>query len=143
MVKVFIDTNILIDFFLPERKDYEIAAEVFTMILDGSFEAAISTQSILDTIYVCQKSKNADMVSMRSKMSSLTLRTNIGQIDSFEIRDALENQNPDIEDNAQISFAYDQVCDIFLTNDRKILSRKLPEPMIAMTPSDFVDRCKQ
>ncbi len=143
MVKVFIDTNILIDFFFPERKDYEIAAEVFTMILDGNFEAAISTQSILDTIYVCQKSKNADMASMRSKMSSLTLRTNIGQIDSFEIRDALENQNPDIEDNAQISFAYDQVCDIFLTNDRKILSRKLPEPMIAMTPSDFVDRCKQ
>ena len=143
MVKVFVDTNILIDFLNSSRGGHGVALDLFNIILSNKAEAAITTQSILDAAYVCAKEDGFNNEKFRETVTMLVGRTNIGFIDSFDIREAFGNPDPDIEDNAQISFAYNQVCDVFLTNDRKILSRKLPEPMIAMTPSDFVDRCKQ
>ena len=142
MVKVFIDTNVLIDLLVPSRKGYNCATELFTLVFDSNIEAAISTQSILDAIYAGQKYPEVDMASLRTKLENLTLKTNIGQVNSFDVRSALRNPNPDIEDSAHISFAYDQVCDFFITNDQKLLNRKLPSPLKAMTPEQFVNCCK-
>ena len=142
MVKVFVDTNVLIDFLLPERDKHMSAAEFFTPVLEGRVEVAISTQSILDAIYICQKTKGSDTARMRIKLLYLRESTNIDAIDPFEIEKALRDSNPDIEDSAQIAFAYDNVCDFIITNDAKLLKRELPAPLKAMTPEAFIERCK-
>lgn len=57
-------------------------------------------------------------------------------------REALKDPGDDLEDNAQIAFAYSQCCDGLLTYDKKLLSRELPRPMKVMTPEEFVNHCR-
>ena len=142
MVKVFVDTNILIDFLSPSRGGHYISLDVFNIILSAKVEGQLSTQSIMDAAYICSKEKGYDANAFRETTQMLTLRTNVDAIGACHIRGALSNPDPDIEDNAQIEFAYDRVCDFFITNDQKLLNRKLPSPLKAMTPEQFVNCCK-
>lgn len=141
-MKVFVDTNVLIDFLKPSRDGHALALDCFHVLLDGKVDAAISTQSMLDAAYVCSKEKDFDGSHFRETVEMLTSRTNVNAIDFFNIRTALRDPNPDIEDSAQIAFAYENVCDYIITNDAKLLSRPLPEPLKAMTPEEFINCCR-
>lgn len=142
MVKVFVDTNVLIDFLKSSRDKHSVALDCFHILLDTNVEAAFSTQSMLDAAYICSKEKGFDAKQFRETVEMLTLRTNVDAINSFNVRAALKDPNPDIVDNAQIDFAYDNTCDYIITNDVKLLSRTLPAPMKAMTPEEFINCCK-
>lgn len=142
MVKVFVDTNVLVDFFAPERDYYMSAAELLTLILNNTVEAALTTQSILDTAYICRKYPSFSIDFFKERIQHLLVRTNVTYIDTFQLGDALEDPHPDIEDNAQICCAYSEGCDVFLTNDKGVLSRKMPSPMQVMTPAAFLARCR-
>ena len=67
--------------------------------------------------------------------------TNSSHIDTFDLKTALEDSNSDIEDSAQIAFAYSQRCDIIVTHDNRLLSRDVPSPIKVMTPEEFVNLC--
>ena len=41
-----------------------------------------------------------------------------------------------------ISYAEVKGCDVFITNDRKILKRTDLHPMLVMTPEQFVEKMK-
>ncbi len=142
MVKVFVDTNVLIDFLQSSRDKHQAALDFFHIILDSSVEAAISTQSVLDAAYVCSKVKGFNQKQFRSTVDMLTLRTNVNAIDPFNIRTALKDLDPDFEDNVHIAFAYENTCDFIITNDANLLSRQLPEPIKAITPEEFIHCCK-
>lgn len=140
--KVFIDTNVLVDFVDQDREKHRIARDVFHMIYSNVVEAAVSTQSILDVAYLCRKSESVSIKDLRNAMLFLLNHTNSGYLDTFDLSEALKNPHADIEDSAQISFAYNQCCDIILTNDKKMLSREVPSPMKVMTPEEFVNSCR-
>ena len=142
MVKVFVDTNVLIDFMQSSRKGHLVARDCFHLILSGKVEGELSTQSILDAAYICAKDESYNDGAFRDTMSMLTVRINIDPIEPSSVRRALDNSNPDIEDSAQIALAYDNVCDFIITNDAKLLKRELPAPLKAMTPEAFIERCK-
>lgn len=139
--KVFVDTNILIDYFLPSRQYHQEAQELFGLLLTSKVEAAISVQSILDAAYVLRKSKELTGADFRQLTGALINRINTDSISTFNLREALQDEHPDLEDNAQIAFAYDQCCDVLLTNDRDLLSREAPSPMKIMTPEEFLSHC--
>ena len=140
--KAFIDTNILVDFILPERPKHAVARDVFNLIYSHYVEASISTQSILDAAYICRRSLNFNPDSFREAIMYLIDHTNVGYVDSFDMKTGLRDACPDIEDSAQISFAYSQCCDIIVTADKELLSREVPRPMKVMTPEEFVNNCR-
>lgn len=140
--KVFIDTNVIVDFLLPDRPKHATAREVFKIIYSHQSEAAISTQSILDAAYICGKTPGYVQNTFRETILYMLDRTNASSVDPFDVKTGLRDLNPDIEDNAQISFAYSQCCDIIVTSDKKLLSREVPRPMRVMTPEDFVNACR-
>ena len=78
----------------------------------------------------------------RETLIHLLNRTNSSYIDTWDVKSALMDSNSDIEDSAQISFAYSQCCDVIVTKDKKLLSRDVPSPMRVMTPEDFVNACR-
>lgn len=92
--------------------------------------------------YIGKKYKGFNLDIFRKAMNELLARTNVSSIDCFDMRSALQDPEIDLEDNAQIAFAHAQRCDIIVTNDRKLLSRTLPAPMIAMTTEDFLSHCR-
>lgn len=140
--KVFVDTNVLLDFLDSDREKHRIARELFHLIYSNLVEAAVSTQSILEVAYLSRKSNSVSNQDLRDAMLFLLVHTNSGYLDTFDLSAAFKDPHSDIEDNAQISFAYNQCCDFIITNDKKLLSRDVPKPMQVMTPEEFVDNCR-
>lgn len=139
--KVFIDTNILLDYFIPSRERHQVVVNLFSLIFTHKIEATFSTQSLLDVVYIGQKHMDFPK-GFRETLIYLLNRTNVYAIETFDFESALKNPNPDIEDSAQISFAYSHGCDILVTGDKKFLSREVPRPMRVMSPEDFVNACR-
>ena len=139
--KVFIDTNVLLDYLIPARENHKAVLSLFALILNGKIEASFSTQSMLDAVYVGRK--HPDFIkNYRETLVALINRTNASYIDTWDMKTALTDPDPDIEDSAQISFAYNQCCDFIITNDKQMLSREVPKPMRVMTPEEFVNNCR-
>lgn len=112
------------------------------LVLNGRMEAEITTQSFLDTVYICGRAAGRKDTQLRKSLKELRLRTNVSFIDSFELGDALGDADPDMEDSAHISHAYHSGCDVIITNDKALLSREMPAPMKALSPEDFLRRCR-
>ena len=141
-VKVFVDTNVLIDYLVPSRENHLHAVDLFSLILTSTIEAVFSTQSLLDAAYVGRKYEDFSLNGFRHSMEMLLGRTNVSNIDSFDFHDALRDPNTDIEDSAQIAFADSQRCDVIVTYDRKMLARPVPAPLTVMTTEQFLSQCK-
>ena len=141
-VKVFVDTNVLIDYLIPSRHHHEQALLLFGLILSAEIEAGMSTQSLLDAAYILRKAPHYSPDAFRQTMHHLLDRINVDSISSFDFRDALQDSEDDLEDNAQIAFAYSQCCDVLVTYDKKLLSREVPRPMTVMTTEEFVNHCR-
>lgn len=140
--KAFIDTNILVDFVDPHRPGHQAAQDVFQLIFSNKVEAAVSTQSILDVVYIGRRSGVESGRKAKETLLHVLAHTNIQNIDSLQTSVALKDPDPDVEDSAHIAFAYDECCDVIITNDKKLLSREVPKPMLVMTPEAFVDKCR-
>ncbi len=140
--KVFVDTNVLIDYLIPSRPFHQVAKDLFGLIFSSRVEAAVSTQSILDAGYVVRKNPGFSREAFRSTVLYMMSRINVDSIGYFDIKDAMKDPHEDLEDNAQVAFAYSQACDFLITNDKTFLAREVPRPMQVMTPQDFVNRCR-
>jgi len=141
-IKVFIDTNVLVDYFQEDRVGHATATELFYLVYNSLVEAAISTQSILDAAYVCRRHPAYDASLFRESALFMLGHTNSSYIDTFDLKTALCDPDPDIEDSAQIAFAYSQRCDIVVTHDNRLLSRDVPSPIQVMSPENFVNLCR-
>ena len=140
-MKVSIDTNVLLDFIMQDRVGHINAQKLFKLILRGKAECDITIQSILDAAYIYGRSPDYDRISFNRIITMLMNRVNVSAIDYFELKDALANDNKDIEDNAQLSHSWYAGCEFFVTNDRIILNRELPSPLAAITPQAFLEQC--
>ena len=138
-LKVFIDTNVLVDFLLLDREKHAIARELFQLVYTHQVEGVVSSQSILDASYICKKKHHVIQPVFREAIMELRDKAIVDSINSFDIQDAMRDPNEDLEDNAHIAFAYNQGCDVLLTNDQRFLSREVPAPMKVMPPEDFVN----
>ena len=142
MLKALIDTNVLVDFFVEDRPSHEMARRIMFLVLNGRMEAEITTQTFLDTVYICSRACGHHDAQLRKSLNELRLRTNVSSIDSFELGDALGDADPDMEDSAHISHAYHSGCDVIITNDKALLSREMPAPMKALSPEEFLRLCQ-
>ena len=126
-MRVFIDTNVVMDWLLEDRPAKPFAKTIITAAEQHCFELLISTQSIIDTSYFSQKS------GMPFERISDTLR------DSIDCLWAIDHYSGDFEDDMQYASAYNAVCDYFITRDKKLkqLNRE-HNPMKVISPEDFV-----
>ena len=137
-MRIFLDTNVLLDFVQDGRPNNETVKLLLDLINKKHQEAYLTTQSILDLVYVGSK---IDYAKTMVFVSYLLKSYNVSHIDSFSLKLALESGHPDFEDSAQLACAEDEECDVFLTSDNGILSRGI-DSMLVMTPGQFVDRMR-
>lgn len=138
-MRVFIDTNVVMDWLLEDRPAKPFAKTIITAAEQHCFELIISTQSIIDTSYFSQKS------GMPFERISDTLRylytfAKIVGIDSIDCLWAIDHYSGDFEDDMQYASAYSNVCDYFITHDKALFSLNDPNcPMTVITPEKFVE----
>ncbi len=136
--KVFLDTNILLDLFVPQRKS-EAAVLILTAVKQNKIEAFVTTQSLLDAHYISHKSgvEYSDYVRL---IKELRQYVNIGEIDILNFDFAIDHHTGDVEDDAQYACAYDACCDYFITRDKDLLAHNSDlNPMTVVSPEDFLE----
>ena len=138
-MKVFIDTNVLLDWISNERPQNHMAEKVFAAANEGLFQAFISSQSIIDVCYSARKN-GVQFARFKQFLQSLRVYVKILAIDEIDLSWAIEHYTGDFEDDAQWACAYNNVCDYFITRDKQLLAFNTSScPMKVISPVAFVE----
>ena len=135
-VKVFIDTNVLMDVLLGDRASSEASGKIFNAVREGRLEGLLTTQTLIDAAYVLEKSR----LPFQEQFLKLGNFFNIENLDWFDIPQACLQGRGDFEDDAQYARAEESCCDAIITNDRQFRNRyEARNPHIGFyTPEEFI-----
>jgi len=109
MARVFLDTNIYIDIIKREKEKLEPLRRNLLFI------SPLSTHILFYTY----KSKVPDQ-----EVNDLQEQLGIVPLTKYILNKALEGPTTDLEDNIQLHSAAEAECDLFLTEDKKLLDLK-------------------
>ncbi len=138
-MKVFLDTNVVLDMMEPRRPDAQLSATIFELARERKIELFISTQSIIDAYFIGRK-MSVPKSEIDRLMNWILNHINVRSIDCFDIRQAIESSSNDVEDNAQIALAENSCCDLFITHDIGILSQAHSDLTTFLSPQQFISR---
>ena len=119
MYKVYLDTNVVLDYFLENRGVYEINADLlFEQCVRGEIECYIAPHTISNVFYILRKTCSAE--SRKLIVSTLCELCKVQTIDHAMIEQALNDTRfSDLEDAMQMVCAEKCGADIFVTRDEK------------------------
>ncbi len=112
-MKVFIDTNILIDWLCENRPGNENAKIIISACENKVYNLTISTQSLIDAAYTLRKS-GLPFDSFIKSVTYLRSNAEIIGIDKLDLIWAVSHYTGDFEDDMQYVAAYNAVCVITL-----------------------------
>lgn len=140
-MKVFLDTNILLDILL-EREGYEHSAKLFELQDAGSIQLCVSLLSMVNIACVYKKTVGQDMAIVNLKYLSTIVE--VLPMDGRQLQEALLLKGLDFEDVLQATCAAAWECDYIITrNDKdfkigKGLARRISLPHV-LQPQAFLE----
>lgn len=139
-MKVFLDTNILLDVLL-ERAGYEDALALFQLQDEGKLSLCMSLLTMVNVAYVYKKTVGQNTAVANVKY--LSSFAEVLPMDETQLQQALMMDGPDFEDNLQAACASACECEWLITRNvkdyriKRGLAGKLSLPSIA-TPASFL-----
>ena len=112
-MKVFIDTNILVDYVAQRDDFYEPAASLFELISRHQLAGVISSLSIVNCVYVLRKYFDISIV--LTKLNQLLNLVEVSPINKNHISLSIHANSSDFEDAVQYFSAEGCHCDIIIT----------------------------
>lgn len=137
-MKIFLDTNVLVDFCAEREPFYSDAATIIDMGRDKLITIAISSLTLVNIAYVMRKIKAPSLVN--EKIAKIAELCAISSIDRQVIMEALASQAADFEDAIQYFSAMQAEADLIITRDPKGFS---PFTLPVMSPSEFLKHCAE
>ena len=132
-MKVFIDTNVMIDVIGSREPFYADAAKLFALAEHGVIQIAASSISYVNTFYVLRKYHSAKQ--LKSVLQKMRTICAIAAVSEMDIDKALLSDFDDFEDAVQYYAAIHDRSDVFVTRNKKdFKNATLP----VMTPSEFI-----
>ena len=116
-MKVFLDTNVILDFYDSKRGHYMPTAIVFDLAIKGEIQLAVCAQSFITAFYLLRKAYDKD--ELYRSMKSLFKLCQITSVDEQIIERALLREGYDFEDTVQYFSSKTIDADIILTRDSK------------------------
>lgn len=116
MKRLFLDTNIVIDF-LARRSEFLPAANLIQMAVEGEHVLFMSPLSVANITYILRKDFPKDLT--KQKLQQLCRFIKISPITEKEINKAFFTENPDMEDAIQYFSAESIGADCIITRDPK------------------------
>lgn len=133
-MKVFLDTNVILDFYDSERGHYQPAAIVFDLALQDKIELSVCGLSFVTAFFLLHSKYDKTM--LYEKMRVLYKLCHVTPVDATIIETALSQERRDFEDAVQFFSSKTIDADIILTRDRKGFK---DFDMPHLSPSDFLD----
>ena len=134
MRRVFLDTNILLDFAL-EREHAEEAEKILALGLAGAIEVCASYLSYANMGFILRHHPKEEIYSLISMMREDVL---VLPADSEQLDAGLALHADDIEDALQFQCAKAAGCDVIVTNNGKDFAEFCDLPY--MTATEFLKR---
>lgn len=135
-MRVFVDTNVLIDFVCKREEFYQSAEIIFDLAYTKRVDVVISTLSFINAYYVGAKYK-IPTGKLQATLLSIMSFTKVSTLDKEMVIKAFEAGVKDVEDVAQYGSALSMSSDCIVTRNKKDFSfSKLP----VYTPADFIDK---
>ncbi len=117
MRRVFIDTNIMLDFLGERHPYYEPIAKIATLSDKGKLKMVVSPLSSATVNYLLSKYENPK--SAIEKLRKFKVISEISIVDEHIVEKALNSEFSDFEDALQYFSATASNCDIIITRNAK------------------------
>ena len=138
MTKIFLDTNVILDLFIPGREGKAAARSLLDLkeTLGNDIRLFISFLSVADIAYVLRK--HYDRIRMKEILRELLHFCDVLSMSDLSIFDALDSPCPDFEDALQLSCAEIKECDFLLTSYLRHFQENTW--MTVLTPAQFLEK---
>lgn len=133
-MKVFLDTNIIIDFYDKRGDFYYPAAIIFDLANKNKISLFVSAVTFVNAFFLLRKSYSHE--ELYKSMRELSTLCQITRVDSAIIRKCLEKERKDFEDGVQYESALIKNVDVVVTRNTKDF---LDFATNVQTPSEFLD----
>ena len=140
MVKIFLDTNILLDYLIDERPGNPDGKQIIKLLVSGEFEGYVSPISLINIFYSLRSQRTEQ--ERKDIIESFMDILNIIEIDFDIMQLALYVPIADYEDGLQYIYAQKASVDYIITGDVKFreydleLKRVSAADFIRQSPSD-------
>ena len=111
---IFVDTNVLIGYFVQQQKDVEALVYLFSLVGKKLY---ISSLSIAQVVSVLQKKQTNKTIT--DFVEYLISKFNVISFSESDVKEALKLKGSDVEDNIQYAMAIKLKCFRFITNNVK------------------------
>lgn len=117
MMRILLDTNVVLDYLLDREPFAEMAAGVWEAHRQGHIEAYVSAITPLNIFYIARKLKGVAIA--RQIVEGLLSECRIAMVDGYVLSDAATLPLGDYEDAVQVASAMHSRLDGIVTRDLK------------------------
>ena len=117
MTKLFVDTNIILDWLLDRAPFAEAAAMLFTLAEEQKVVITTSALSLINVAYFLRKATSEKR--SRKIIAELRKYCEVTPSDARQIDAAIQSTSPDFEDAYQHACAVADGADLIVTRDQK------------------------
>lgn len=139
MDKLFLDANVILDFFCERSDFYLPAAKLLVKSYNKEIELWCSPISLATASYFMEKG-NVDATEIFRKISDMTTLCGVSKIDRGVVEKALASDFKDFEDALQYFSAEQCNADIIITRNKKDFMASM-KPVL--TPTEYLDIHKE
>ncbi len=137
MKRIFIDTNIVLDFLGERHPYYEPIAKIATLSDKNKLKMVVSPISFATVNYLLSKYENPK--SAIEKLRKFKVLSEISSVDEHIVEKALNSRFSDFEDALQYFSATASNCDIIITRNAKDFRQSL---LPIMSAEEFLESYK-
>ncbi|MGS2739189.1 type II toxin-antitoxin system VapC family toxin [Sinomicrobium sp. M5D2P17] len=127
--RIFIDTNVMLDFLGERQPFYENAARLATLADKGKLKIVVSPISFATVNYFLAKFETPEIA--KEKLRKFKIISDICRLDEHTIEKGLNSSFKDFEDALQYFCAIDADCEIIITRNGKDFKESLIPVMTA------------
>lgn len=118
-MKIFIDTNILIDLLIKRQPSYSSVARMFDIALERKDTIVVSNLSIVNAHYVVKKIAGVQEEVLRMTLHNICTTCEVVPLNVGVTVKSLVSAFKDFEDATQYYCALENGCDLIVTNNEK------------------------
>ena len=141
MTKLFLDTNVILDLYIPGREGKEAARTLLDLrdASEDNIRLYLSFLSVANIAYVLRK--HYDKARMKEIIQELFHFCDVLSMSDISILDALDSPCPDFEDSLQLSCAEMKECDFLLTSNLRHFQGDTW--ITVLTPTQFLEKLQE
>lgn len=137
-MKVFLDTNIILDVLAKREPHYEMSAKIFELCRRQYVEGIVCSLSFPTIAYVLRKEMNLEKIFSSFEMLMKIFK--ISMVDKKVVSEAIASKRPDIEDSMQYFSALTSNADCIISRDKKGFKGLGLE---VFAPSEFMEKVER